>query len=79
MHLLFLQVPGISLETRKDCLWSIIAQLLYHHEIMDLEKGHHFRMYANIPKIDNITGLPFHEREEHNKLLLHNYLEVSFM
>ena len=63
-------VPNIALETRKDCLRSIIAQLLYHYEILTLEaKGHNFRTYAYIPEVDPISGVPFHEREDHNHVL----------
>lgn len=60
----------IALEKRTDCLRSIIAQLLYKYEILKLEgEGRNFRIYAYIPEIDQTTGLPFHEREDHNHVL----------
>lgn len=65
-----LEVPDISTETRKDCLRSIIAQFMYQHQVSELEKeGKNFRVYAYIPESDAATGLPFHEREDHNHVL----------
>ena len=64
------QGPDISLETDKDCLRSIIAQLLYRHKIAEFEiEGIYFRTHAYIPEIDSVTGQPFHEREDHNHVL----------
>lgn len=68
------QVPDISLETNKDCLRSIIAQLLYRHRVAEFEKeGINFRTYTYIPEIDSVTGQPFHEREDHNHVLKVHY------
>ena len=59
-----------ALETRKDCLRSIIAQLFYRHKILDPEKqGQNFLIFAYQPEIDKVTGQPFHEREDHNHVL----------
>ena len=62
--------PNTALETRKDCLRSIIAQLFYRHKILDMEKqGQNFLIFAYQPEIDKVTGQPFHEREDHNHVL----------
>ena len=58
------------METKKDCLRSIIAQQMYHYKIVEASRGgRNFHTYAYIPEVDQITGLPFHEREDHNHVL----------
>ena len=52
-------------ETPLDMLRSILAQLQYHHDIMEWEnKGVPFCSRMYVPEVHPLTGNPFNERED---------------
>ena len=52
-------------ETEVEMPRSILAQLHYHHEIMEWERrGVPFRSHMYVPEDHPLTNMPFHERED---------------